>query len=200
MATTGRKLVIDAKGHIVGRLAAYVAKASREGYEVVVLRAEGTIFSSPLERLIKIYEDKKRKRCLVNPKKGPFHYKEPSKCFRRVVRGMLNYKGVSGSQNYASITIFDGIPLEYENVERVVCTHALASTQINPDTKRCTLGEVCAQMGWSNGEILKKFETQRLIRAEEVAKTQRAQQQKKEDFINSDGFKKELSELISKIE
>lgn len=200
MATTGRKLVIDGKGHIVGRLAAKVAKLVREGYEVVVVRAEGTIFSSPLERMLKIYKDKHRKRCLVNPKKGPFTHKEPSKCFRRVVRGMLNYKGKMGGEDYARVKVYDGIPLEYETAQRVVYEHALAETQIHPSTKRCTLGEICTKMGWNHAGILEKFEQQRLERVKVVAKEQEVKQKKKEELINTDSFQKELSDILHRME
>ncbi|KAI5187053.1 large subunit ribosomal protein L13Ae [Nematocida homosporus] len=200
MATTGRRLIIDGKDHIVGRLAAFVAKSLREGYEVIVLRAEGLIFSSPIDRMIKIYKDKQRKRCLVNPKKGPFHFKEPSKCFRRVTRGMLNYKRTMGLEAFQRLKVYDGIPLAFENVEKVVCSHALAETQLNPVTKRCTLGEICTRMGWNNGEILQKFEEQRLARAKVVAKEESQKQKKKQEVLNSESFQQELNDVIAKIE
>ncbi|KAI5172748.1 large subunit ribosomal protein L13Ae [Nematocida sp. LUAm3] len=200
MAKAERKLVIDGKGHVVGRLAAHVAKALREGYTVAVLRAEGTIFSSPIERMIRIYKDKQRKRCLVNPKKGPFHYKEPSKCFKRVVRGMLNYKGVQGMKDFLRLKVYDGVPMEYESADKLLCTHALAETQLNPVTKRCTLGDLCTKMGWNNGDLLQKFEDQRLTRAKVLSKEKEQKQKKKEDLLKSETFQKELSDLLSRIE
>lgn len=200
MATTGRKLIVDGKGHIVGRLAAYVAKELREGAEVVVVRAEGTIFSSPLERMIKIYKDKRAKRCLVNPAKGPFYFKEPSRCFKRVVRGMLNYKKPMGGEAFSRLQVFDGIPLEHELAERVVFPRALAETKLNPASKRCTLGQVCSKMGWNHAAILQKFEEQRQIRAAAVAKEQDAQEKKKSELVSSPEFQKLLSEMIEKIE
>lgn len=196
----GRRVVIDAKGHIVGRLSAYTAKLLREGYSVVLLRAEGTIFSSPLDRMVSIYKDKKRKRCLVNPKKGPFHFKEPSKALKRVVRGMLNYKGSKGAEDYNRLKVFDGIPVDYEVVERVVIPRALAESKLNPVTKRCTMGEVCESMGWTNRGILEKFEKERIKRVEEVEKEKAKEQKKKEDFLSTDGFKKEVESILASIE
>ncbi|KAI5192831.1 large subunit ribosomal protein L13Ae [Nematocida minor] len=196
----GKKLVIDAKGHIVGRLAAYVAKSLREGYSVVLLRAEGTIFSSPIDRMVSIYKDKKRKRCLVNPKKGPFHYKEPSKCLKRVVRGMLNYKGARGAEDYARLKVYDGIPMEYELVERVVVTQALAETKLNPVTKTSTMGQLCERMGWTSAGLLEKFESERLKRVAVAEKEKEMKNQKKSDLVSSDAFKRELDSILANIE
>lgn len=196
----GRKLIIDAKGHIAGRLAAYAAKSLREGYAVVLLRAEGVIFSSPLERMVSIYKDKKRKRCLVNPKKGPFHFKEPSRSFKRIVRGMLNYKGARGAEDFARLKVYDGIPMEYELAERVVIPRALAESKLNPVTKRCTMGQICESMGWTNGGLLEKFETERMKRAAEAQREKDEIVQKKESLLLSDQFKKEVESILSNIE
>ncbi|KAI5184712.1 large subunit ribosomal protein L13Ae [Nematocida sp. AWRm78] len=196
----GTKLVIDAKGHIVGRLAAYVAKSLREGYSVVILRSEGLVFSSPIERMVSIYKDKKRKRCLVNPQKGPFHYKEPSKCFKRIVRGMLKYKGKQGSMDYARLKAFDGIPMEYELQERVVVSHVLAETKLNPVTKTCTLGEICVQMGWTSAGLLEKFEAERIKRVSVAQKEKEQNEKKKQELLASLAFKKELDNILSNIE
>ncbi|KAH9387000.1 large subunit ribosomal protein L13Ae [Nematocida major] len=198
--THGRKLVVDGKGHVTGRLAAYVAKSLREGYSVVVLRAEGTVFSSPIERMVSIYKDKKRKRCLVNPKKGPFHYKEPSKCFKRIVRGMLNYKGAQGAADFARLKVYDGIPLEYEMTEKVVVTHALAETKLSPVTKTTTLGQICVSMGWTSAGILQKFEDERMKRADVAQRERDEKEQKKNALLESSAFQKELASLIAKIE
>lgn len=198
--THGKRLIIDGKGHIVGRLAAYIAKSLREGYSIVVVRTEGAIFSSPIERMVSIYKDKKRKRCLVNPKKGPFHFKEPSRAFKRIVRGMLNYKGAQGAADYARLKAYDGIPLEYELEERVVITHALAETKLNPVTKTTTLGDICVSMGWTNAGLLQKFEDERLKRATVAQKEKEQREQKKQELLSSGAFKKELESILANIE
>lgn len=195
-----KAIVIDGKGHVVGRLAATVAKQLLEGSRVVVLRAEEMVFSMPLERATKIYEDKLKKRCLVNPKKGPFHYKEPSKNFRRVVRGMMKYKTQKGREAFERLKVFDGIPLEHEGAERVQCVHALAETRLKPYSKSCTLGQLCEKMGWNNFGLLKKFEAARQARADEAARKKEDEQRRREEVLNSETFKKELEALISRIE
>lgn len=200
MATTGKRLVIDGKGHVVGRLAAFVAKQAIEGNEVVVLRAEGTIFSHPLERAIKIYKDKKNKRCLVNPKKGPFHFKEPSRCLKRVIRGMIDYKKAQGAEAFARIKVFDGVPMEYENETKNIVTQALAETRLNPVTKTCTFGQVCTKMGWNHLGLLEKFENQRLNRATITEKEKEQKEKEKQNFINSSEFKKSVADALAKLE
>jgi large subunit ribosomal protein L13Ae len=193
-------LVIDAKAHVVGKLAAVVAKSLLEGKCVVVLRAEEALFSMPIERAHKIYQNKLKKRCLVNPSRGPFHHKEPSKNLRRIIRGMMNYKSMKGASDLARLSVFDGIPLEYEKSGRVVCTHALARTQLKPYTKRCTLGEVCEKMGWNNLPILRKFEAERQKRADAEHKRICEEQERKMALLNSEAFNKELEALVSRIE
>jgi len=200
MATTGKRTIVDGKGHVVGRLAAYVAKQAIEGAEVVVLRAEGTVFSHPLDRAVAIYKDKKNKRCLVNPKKGPFHYKEPSRCLKRVIRGMIDYKRPMGAEAFARIQVFDGIPMEYEKVPRGLLTHALVETQINPVTKTCTLGQVCTKMGWNHQGILEKFEEQRIAREKKVQMAITQKENEKKALIASKQFEKEVAEALAKIE
>ncbi|KAI5180479.1 large subunit ribosomal protein L13Ae [Nematocida sp. AWRm80] len=194
------KIVIDGKGHIAGRLAAYIAKNLREGLEIVVVRAEGILFSTSIEKRVKIYKDMKNKRCLVNPKKGPFHYREPSKCFKRTVRGMLRYKTKKGTDDYSRLKVFDGIPIEYELTEKVVCTKALASVRLNPVTKRSALGDICARIGWTNQDILQKFEEQRLTRSKVAEQEKQLKESQKKSLLTSEGFQNDVRQALANIE
>merc|ERR1712226_382823 len=80
-----KAIVIDGKGHLLGRLASVVAKAVLQGEKVVVLRTEqinisGNFFRSKLKYLSFL-----RKRCNVNPARGPYHHRAPSRIFFRAV-------------------------------------------------------------------------------------------------------------------
>lgn len=195
-----KTVVIDGKSHVIGRLAAFVAKDLLEGKSVAILRAEHTVYSMPLERAVKNRKTIIHKRCLVNPKKGPFHYREPSKQLRKIVRGMLPYKTPRGAAAFARLSVFDGIPLEYEAAEKKLYTHALVKTQLNPFSKRCTLGQLCTAMGWGNMELLDKFEDARKKRATETEAAKRDEERRKQELINSAAFKSELESLVSQIE
>ncbi|RZF44429.1 hypothetical protein LSTR_LSTR017247, partial [Laodelphax striatellus] len=51
-----------------------------------------------------------RKRCNVNPARGPFHYRAPSKIFFRTVRGMIPHKTDRGKKALKRLKAYEGIP------------------------------------------------------------------------------------------
>ena len=83
-------IVVDAHGHLAGRLASYVAKAALSGQKVTIVRAEKTLVSGSLYRnKVKIMEFHD-KRMSTNPKKGPIHQRTPSQIlFRKLVKARL---------------------------------------------------------------------------------------------------------------
>merc|ERR1712055_1090782 len=80
--------LIDAHGHLLGRLAATVAKELLNGHKVVLVRCEGLLISGNFYGNKLKYLDFLKKRTRTNPKKGPFHFRAPSKMTWRVIRGM----------------------------------------------------------------------------------------------------------------
>merc|ERR1712000_717057 len=91
MATfSAAPVVIDGKGHLLGRLASIVAKQLLNGQKVVVVRCELINASGSFFRAKLRYHEFLNKRHLVNPKKsGPFHHRAPSRIFHRTVRGKV---------------------------------------------------------------------------------------------------------------
>ena len=70
-----------------GRLSAHVAKLLLQGQTIKVLRCEQIVLPGPFHRNKHIYIAYLRKRCNVNPRRGPFHFRAPSKIFYKCVRG-----------------------------------------------------------------------------------------------------------------
>merc|ERR1712088_1114296 len=69
--------IIDGNGHLMGRLAATVAKCLLQGQKVVVVRTEGLVISGNVYRnKLKVMEYL-RKRHLTKPSRGPFHGRSP---------------------------------------------------------------------------------------------------------------------------
>merc|ERR1712006_4516 len=102
-------VVIDARGHLLGRLASFVAKEALLGQKVVVVRCEelvmgGSFIRNKLKLLMK-----RNKRMNTNPKKGPFHHRSPADMFLRVVRGMLPHKHYRGSAAFQRIKTLEGV-------------------------------------------------------------------------------------------
>merc|ERR1712226_1385933 len=114
-------LLIDGKGHLMGRLAAIIAKKTLQGQSIVVVRCEEINMSGSLYRRKLEWSEFRRKRMNTNPKRGPFHLKHPSDYFKRVVRGMLPHK--------------------YMYKARVVVPRCLTALKLQPGRKFCKIGD-----------------------------------------------------------
>ena len=62
------------------------------------------------------YKEFLRKRCNVNPARGPFHLRAPSRIFWRVVRGMLPHKTARGAAALNRLKCFEGVPPPFDKV------------------------------------------------------------------------------------
>ncbi|XP_055274691.1 60S ribosomal protein L13a-like [Moschus berezovskii] len=88
----GQVLVLDGRGHLLGRLAAIVAKQVLLGRKVVVVRCEGINISGNFYGNKLKYLAFLRKRMNTKPSRGPYHFRAPSCICWRTVRGMLPHK------------------------------------------------------------------------------------------------------------
>merc|ERR1712139_253264 len=68
-------VVIDARNHLLGRLASFVAKEARLGQKVVLVRCEDMVISGSFIRNKMKLLMKRNKRMNTNPVKGPFHHR-----------------------------------------------------------------------------------------------------------------------------
>ena len=107
-------IIIDGAGHLIGRLSSVIAKALLTGQRVVVVRCEDINVSGNFYRNKLKVLDYLRKRMNSNPARGPYHFRAPSKCLFKVVRGMVPHKSKRGMEalnrlkvNYSSFTLID---------------------------------------------------------------------------------------------
>uniref|UniRef100_A0A8C1HLK9 Large ribosomal subunit protein uL13 n=1 Tax=Cyprinus carpio carpio TaxID=630221 RepID=A0A8C1HLK9_CYPCA len=107
-------LILDGRGHLLGRLAAIVAKQVLLGHKIVVVRCEGINISGNFYRNKLKYLAFLRKRMNTNPSRGPYHFRAPSRIFWRTVRGMLPHKTKRGQAALERLKVFDGIPPPYD--------------------------------------------------------------------------------------
>ncbi|TQD83429.1 hypothetical protein C1H46_031017 [Malus baccata] len=84
-----KRVVVDGRHHMLGRLAAVVAKDLLNGQPIAVVRAEQIAISGGLVRQKMKYMRFLRKRMNTQPSHGPIHYRSPAKIFWRTVRGVL---------------------------------------------------------------------------------------------------------------
>uniref|UniRef100_A0A8C5KZF5 60S ribosomal protein L13a n=1 Tax=Jaculus jaculus TaxID=51337 RepID=A0A8C5KZF5_JACJA len=76
-------MVLGGRGHLLGRLAAVVAKQVLLGRKVVEVRCEGTDISGHFYRSKLKYLAFLRKRMIASPPRGPYHFGAPRRIFWR---------------------------------------------------------------------------------------------------------------------
>jgi len=161
---SSKPIKIDGSGHMLGRLATTVAKAILQGNRVVVLRAElinlsGNFYRNKLKYLAFL-----RKRCNVNPARGPFHYRAPSEIFKRAVRGMIPHKTQRGKDALKRLKVLEGIPPPYDKKKRVVVPQAMRIMSLKPGRKYCYLGRLSKEVGWKYAGVVHTLENKRRMK------------------------------------
>jgi large subunit ribosomal protein L13Ae len=160
-----KEIVIDAKGHLMGRLAATVAKQLLSGQKITLVRCEeinmsGTFFRNKLKFMAFM-----RKRCIVNPNKGAFHFRAPSRIFYRCIRGMIPHKSARGAAALERLKVFEGIPTPYDKKKRLVIPQALRILRLAPGRKFCTLKRLSSEFGWKYEDVVSRLEEKRKVKS-----------------------------------
>ena len=107
----------------------------------------------------------KRKRCNVNPQRGPIHERAPSRIFWRTVRGMIPHKTPRGMAALARLKVFEGVPPPYDQMQRKVVPEALRVLRLKPTRDYCHLGRLAMEVGWKYNDVVQKLELKRKIRS-----------------------------------
>ncbi|XP_063234066.1 large ribosomal subunit protein uL13 [Bacillus rossius redtenbacheri] len=165
VGVSDKPLLIDGRGHLLGRLAAIIAKTLLQGNRVIVVRCEqinisGNFFRAKLKFLSFL-----RKRCNVNPARGPFHFRAPSKILWRTVRGMLPHKTPRGAAALKRLKAYEGIPPPYDKKHRWVVPGALRVMCLKPGRKYCHVGRLSHEVGWKYQHVVRTLEKKRTVKA-----------------------------------
>merc|ERR1712087_547804 len=163
---TPKPVVIDGKGHLLGRLASTVAKNILIGNKVVVVRCEVINMSGNFYRNKLKYLKFLRLRCNVKSLRGPFHFRAPSKIFWRTVRGMVPHKTERGKAALKRLQAFEGIPPPYDKKKRMVIPSALKVLRMKPGRKFCSLGRLSHEVGWKYQDVVATLEAKRKVKSE----------------------------------
>ncbi|XP_063954754.1 large ribosomal subunit protein uL13-like [Lytechinus pictus] len=165
MSSFMKVLVIDGRGHLLGRLASIVAKNLLQGQKVVVVRCELINISGSFYRNKLKYMQFMRKRTNTKPSRGPYHLRSPSRMFWRVIRGMLPHKRTRGVEALERLKVFEGCPAPYDRKKRFVVPSALRVMRLKPKRKFCQLGRLAHEVGWKYKNIVEALEEKRKARA-----------------------------------
>ena len=158
-------IVVDTRGHLLGRLASMLAKELLMGQSVVCVRCEEINISGTFMRNKLKYAAFLRKRTNTNPKFGPVHYRSPAKILWRTIRGMLPHKSAKGQAALERLKVFEGIPAPYDKMKRMVIPDALRVTRLNVGRRYCLLGRISAESGWNYGDLVDRLEDKRKTEA-----------------------------------
>jgi len=143
-------MIINAEGHILGRLCTFVAKKALLGEDVIVVNAEKAVISGNRDVIFRKELEKLKIRNLGNPKKGPFHQKRPDRFVRRSIRGMLPWKKSRGREAFKRVMVYIGIPEEEIRKRHNIDIKKAKIEDLNEmkkDIKGITVGEVCRFIG-----------------------------------------------------
>jgi len=159
-----KAIIVDARNHLLGRLASIIAKELLNGQRIVIVRSEEINISGSLFRNKLKYFAFLRKRTNTNPKKGPIHYRAPSRILWRVVRGMIPHKTDRGVAALERLKAYEGVPHPFDKLKRQVVPLALRTLRLKPNRKYCRLGDLASHVGWKHGELIAKLEDKRKVR------------------------------------
>ncbi|EMR10485.1 60S ribosomal protein L16 [Pneumocystis murina B123] len=171
-------IVVDGKGHLLGRLASVVAKQLLNGQKIVIVRCEEINISGEFFRNKLKMHAFLRKRTRFNATRGPFHFRAPSRIMYRAIRGMIPHKMARGSSALERLKVFEGIPPPYDKKKRMVVPEALRVLRLKPGRKFCTVGRLSKEIGWKYENIISKLEEKRKIRSHAYYTTKVAKEKK----------------------
>lgn len=134
------KTVIDASGHVLGRLSSYVAKRLLEGEEIHIVNSEQAIITGDSDSIFKEYQTIRK---IGSQRKGPFYPKRPDRILKRTIRGMIPYQKPRGRTAFKRLRVYVGVPseLEKEKLERIEKACEITTPRY------IQLAELCKRLG-----------------------------------------------------
>merc|ERR1719389_1480033 len=160
-----KEIVVDCRGHLLGRLASTIAKEILNGQNIVCVRTEDINISGSLYRNKLKYAEFKRKRMNSNPRRGQKHPRAPSKILWRCIRGMVPHKTARGHAALDRLKVFEGMPHPYDRKKRMVIPTCLKVLRLRPERRYCKLGDLSSQNGWNHGPLIERLESKRKVKS-----------------------------------
>lgn len=193
-------VVIDGKGHLLGRLASTVAKQLLEGQKIVVVRCEALNISGEFFRAKLKYHAYLRKMTRYNPTRGgPFHFRAPSRIFYKSVRGMIPHKTARGAAALERLKVFEGIPPPYDKKQRMVVPQALRVLRLKPGRKFCTVGRLSHEVGWKYQDVVARLEERRKVKGAAYYERKKALRRQLAEAKTTTGKDSKASQELAKL-
>lgn len=160
-----KSVVVDCRGHMLGRLSSILAKQLLSGQQIVCVRAEEINISGGMVRQKMKYERFLNKRMNTNPRRAAYKFRAPARILWRTVRGMIPHKTPRGAAALDRLKAFEGVPHPYDKVKRMVIPDALRVLRLQHGHKFCKLGDLASSVGWRHQETVAELEAKRKVKA-----------------------------------
>jgi large subunit ribosomal protein L13 len=131
------KIIIDASGAAVGRLASYAAKQALEGNEIIVLNSEKAVVTGNRDSILEKYSNMKAKG--GNARRGPFYSRVSYMMLKRTIKKMLpDFRWGIGKQALSRVKCYNGVPKEFEKEKTI--------KMLSKSSKSMELGDVSKRL------------------------------------------------------
>ncbi|MES1901971.1 MAG: 60S ribosomal protein L13A [Paramarteilia canceri] len=162
-ALGNKRVVVDCKDALLGKVAARVAKHLLEGVSVDLVRCEDILITGKVHRNYLKFQSYLNKHVSTNHRRGPFHHRSPSAIVKKTVRGMLPRKTFRGQEALKRLRCYEGIP-EQRVGQKSRCYIPEASKHYVCKTKKFThLGTLSQRFGWKYSGVVKSLEKKRKV-------------------------------------
>jgi len=137
--------VIDATGHVVGRLASVVAKRLLSGEDIVVVNAEKAIITGRRKVVFDEYYIRHHRGSTTSRMRGigPKYPRRPDMILRRTISRMMPYQQPRGRAALKHLRVYVDVPEEY----RAQSLEIIAVAKRAPQGPVISLGEVSKLLG-----------------------------------------------------
>ncbi len=139
------RIIFNAEGLILGRVANAVARRLLIGGTVYVVNAEKAVVSGKRSSLVRQWKDFLKVKSVANPKYGPFHSRRPDRILHDAVCGMLPMDKASGRFCLRRLRVYVGIP---ETLKESAMETIPEAGSERLKGRYVLLGELAAEIGW----------------------------------------------------
>ena len=115
-------VVIDATGHVVGRLASVVAKRLLNGEEVVIVNAEKAIVTGRREVVFNEYYTRFHRGSTTSRARGigPKYPRRPDMILRRTISRMMPHQQPRGREALKRLRVYVDVPPAHKDAPREI--------------------------------------------------------------------------------
>ncbi len=113
----GKRVVYDASGKVLGRLASVVAKSLLSGSPTVVINSEKAIITGDKAVTLAKYKTRVNLKEKANPEHSPYWPRRSDLLVKRIIRGMLPYRMPRGKEAYRRLRVYIGVPDEFSKAK-----------------------------------------------------------------------------------